>query len=461
MSRALPIGYGIHEYRIQSVLGMGGFGVTYLAEDSNLSTRVAIKEYLPDDLASRQDDYTVTAKSDATEKPFKHGLTRFMEEARTLASFRHANIVRVQRFFEANQTGYMVMEFVDGRTLNEWIALYRPLPREVVLSVTDRLLDGLEVIHRAGYLHRDIKPNNIFMREDGSPVLIDFGSARRSKGDGEITAMVSAGYAPLEQYYSDGKQGAWSDLYALGGVLYWLVTGVKPVEAVARVRQDGLVAAEKIGDVPRYGVELLRAIDWALKMDETERPQSVAEFRAALGMGPPVQDRTLRMTQTTQRLGTAAPTSGGFTGIALDVAEVKRVEAELAEHIGPIASVVIRQAAKKAISLHSLVETVAAEISDEVKRAAFIKKITSTTTSRPVTSPPPTSAPPKFPPEVLVRAEQQLAQYMGAIARVIVKRAAAKARDESELYLLIADEIEAPSERQAFIRQAMAALGKR
>jgi serine/threonine protein kinase len=454
LSRALPAGHSIHEYRIQSVLGMGGFGITYLAEDGNLNTKVALKEYLPNDLALRQDDYTVTPKSDATEGSFQHGLTRFMEEARTLASFRHTSIVRVWRFFEANQTGYMVMEFVDGRPLHEWITLYRPLSREMFLSIVDRLLDGLDVIHRAGYLHRDIKPNNIFMREDGSPVLIDFGSARRSHGDGEMTAMVSAGYAPLEQYHSDGKQGAWSDLYALGGVLYWLVTAVKPVEAVARVRQDNLVPAEKIGDANRYGINVLRAIDWALKMNETERPQSVREFRAALGLSTSGVERTLRITETAGRAIAEGPISTGLTGVALDLVEVKQTEAELAGHIGPIASVVVRRAAKKAASIRSLIETVAAEIPDENKRAAFVKKLLSATTSRPITPSPTSSAAPNFSAETLVRAEKALAYYIGAIAKVIVKRAAAKARDESELYSLIAEEIESPSDRQAFIRQA-------
>jgi serine/threonine protein kinase len=453
MSRTLPHGYGMHEYQIQSVLGKGGFGVTYLAQDSNLNTRVAIKEYLPDDLASRQEDNTVTVKANGVQE-FQHGLKRFMDEARTLASFRHPNIVRVWRFFEANQTGYMVMEFVDGSPLHEWVSSRRPLPREVVLAMTDQLLGGLDVIHRNGYLHRDIKPNNIFVREDGSPVLIDFGSARRARGNegGEMTALVTAGYAPLEQYYADGKQGPWSDLYAFASVLYWMVTARKPVEAVARVRQDNMEPAQKVGDVQRYGTELLGAIDWALTMDETKRPQNVAEFRAALGLGNAALDKTV-ITPMTQG---APPTGHGFTGTVLDIADIKQVETELAAHIGPIASVVVRQAAKRTASLLSFVETVAAEIPDDAKRAVFIKRIMSSTTSRPPTKPPaPTAAPARFSAEVLTNAEKQLAQYIGAIAKVIVKRAAAKARDVSELYLLIADEIESPSERQAFIRKAI------
>jgi hypothetical protein len=467
-ANALPTGYSLNEYRIDSVLGAGGFGLTYLATDGNLNLKVAVKEYLPSEFAARGGDRTVQPKSSgAATESFDWGLRRFMDEARTLASFRHPNIVRVMRFFEANRTGYMVMEFVEGQALSEWVVARRPLLQTTLLAIAGPLLDGLDVIHKSGYLHRDIKPANIFIRSDGTPVLLDFGSARELLGGNqELTAVVSPGYAPLEQYHAHGKQGPWSDLYSFGGVLYWMLTGSKPVEAAARVRQDMLVPAVTASDSRIYSKEFLAAVDWALKPNEDERPQSVADFkRALLGAAGGAQgDRTLPLGTMAIPAATAQPpaSSGmtGLTGIVLDREQVKRVETELARHIGPIATVVVRNAAKKALSVPALAELVAAEINDDKARLALVRKFSGGDTSSKVVSQP-ASAPKdvtisqKFTAEALQKAETALAQYIGAIARVVVKRAAAKARDEAELYLLISDEIKDPAERKNFIRKAV------
>jgi hypothetical protein len=468
VANALPKGYAVHEYRIDSVLGAGGFGLTYLATDANLNLKVALKEYLPPDFAERGEDSTVQPKPGEATESFQWGLQRFMDEARTLASFRHPNIVRVMRFFEANRTGYMVMEFVEGKPLSEWIYARRPLPQIALLALCGPLLDGLEVIHKSGYLHRDIKPANIFMRGDGSPVLLDFGSARLLVGGNqELTAVVSPGYAPLEQYHAHGKQGPWTDIYSFGGVLYWMLTGNKPVEAAARIRQDILAPAARAADGRVYSPEFLAAVDWALKPNEDERPQSIAEFkRALLGGGRPAADeRTLPLAGTADAPTVVAqprPSSGatGLTGVTLDREQVKRVETELARHIGPIATVVVRNAAKKATSIPALVEAVAGEIDNDKTRTAFVRKLAGGDTSSKVVSQP-ASAPQeatisqKFPAEVMQKAESDLAQHIGAIARVVVKRAAAKARDTAELYLLISDEIKDPAERKNFIRKAV------
>ena len=466
-ANALPRGYALHEYRIDSVLGTGGFGLTYLATDSNLKLKVALKEYLPSEFAARSEDSTVQPKSGEATESFQWGLQRFMDEARTLASFRHPNIVRVMRFFEANQTGYMVMEFVEGKPLSDWILARRPLPQVMLLALAGPLLDGLEVIHKSGYLHRDVKPANIFMRDDGSPVLLDFGSARQLMGGNqELTAVVSPGYAPLEQYHAHGKQGPWSDLYSFGGVLYWMLTGTKPVEAAARIRQDILAPATQAADARVYSAQFLAAVDWALKPNEDERPQSVAEFRRALLGG----GRTEKIARTVPLDAAEAPTviaqpsapggMTGLTGVTLDREQVKRVESELARHIGPIATVVVRNAAKKAASIPALVEAVAPEINDDQARAAFLKKFAAGDTSRraasqPASGPKEATISQKFTAEALQKAETALAQYIGAIARVVVKRAAAQARDEAELYLLISDEIKDPAERKNFIRKAV------
>src|SRR6267378_4366829 len=289
---ALPRGYSLHEYRVEETLGIGGFGLTYLATDSNLNLKVAIKEYLPGDLAQRGEDQSVRPKSESTSESFKWGLSRF---------------------FETNSTAYMVMEFVAGQPLGEWIRSRRPLEQAAVLAIAGPLLDGLELIHRTGYLHRDIKPGNVFIRDDGSPVLLDFGSARTASEGAERIAIVTPGYAPIEQYHSQGQQGPWSDLYAFGGVLYWMITGKRPVEAVARVRQDMLPPAVQAADRTRFSEELLAAIDWALVPNEESRPQSVWDFRAVLpGLGTTDQ-KTVRIERSTP---VSAPLTTLPTGVA-------------------------------------------------------------------------------------------------------------------------------------------------
>jgi serine/threonine protein kinase len=458
---------------------LGGFGLTYLATDSNLNMQVAIKEYLPGDLALRCEDQSVKSKSSSTLDTFNWGRSRFLDESRALASFHHPNIVRVMRFFEANQTAYMVMEFVGGKALTEWIAPQRPLSEQLLKALALPLLDGLEVIHGAGYLHRDIKPGNIFVRYDGSPVLLDFGSARLPSANAEMTAIVSPGYAPLEQYHANGHQGRWSDLYSFGAVLYWLVTGAKPVDATARARNDPLQPASQAGDRNRYSAPLLDAIDWALAPSEEARPQTVGELRNALqgGASPQAAQHTIIAPLQEAAQPAALPPAratvapGAVTSTAFDAEALKALTAALATHVGPIAGMVVRSAAKKSATLTQLVQTVATEIADDKAQAAFVKTHTHHDKSAPNSSPvrpthshslptQSTSAVAHFEAAILAKAEIELAHYIGAVARVVVKRAAARAHNESELYLLLADEIEDKEQKRSFIRKAMSVSGR-
>ena len=450
-TNALPAGYALQEYRIEKVLGVGGFGLTYLALDGNLNLKVAVKEYLPDDVATRGADHSISPRSPDNAEHFGWGKQRFLDESRVVASFRHPNIVRVMRFFEANGTAYMVMEFVEGAALNDWIRTRRPLAQPQLASIVGPLLDGLEVVHKAGFLHRDIKPGNIYIREDGTPVLLDFGAARMRTGD--LTTIVSPGFAPFEQYHNKGNQGPWSDLYALGGVLYWMITGNKPHEAAARIKADTMPSALQSADRALYRPEFLAAIDWALAPNEDERPQSVAEWREAIaGTG------LANTTRTVPAFDVPAPSKSVLT---FDQTLLNKLENALALHLGPIAPVVVRNAARLAADQADLVQRVAQEIADEPAKAAFEKKFSDI--SRPASQPasatrsnPPTAlAAARFPLEVLARAEERLAEYIGAVARVVVKRAAMKARDEAELYLLLADEIEDKEDRKAFARKAV------
>ncbi len=291
---SLKPGYMLHWYRIERVLGQGGFGITYLACDDNLVREFAIKEYMPLGLAVREQDSSVQPASDTHAERFKWGLDRFMAEARTLYRFNHPNIVRVLTSGEANGTGYMVMEYEHGESLKDILDRRQTLEEDELLHIVLPLLGGLEKVHESGFIHRDIKPANIMIREDGSPVLIDFGSARQALGATRrtLTALVSPGYAPFEQYFGKGEQqGPWTDIYGLGATLYRAVTGKPPEDAVDRGRAildgapDTLEAVRALAR-GRYSAHFLEAIDHALRFRHQDRPQSIAEWRREFGARP-------------------------------------------------------------------------------------------------------------------------------------------------------------------------------
>lgn len=286
---ALPAGYRLHWYVIEEVLGQGGFGITYLANDTNLDRRVAIKEYLPTEIARRRSDASARPHTESHSERFAWGLERFLAEARTLARFDHPNIVRVHSVFEANNSAYMVMRFEDGENLARLLARCTTLSERQLTDCLLPILDGLQLVHAAGFIHRDIKPENIYVRQDGSPVLLDFGSARQSFGTAKtMTILVAPGYAPLEQYYGDAAtQGAWTDIYGLGATCYRAIAGRPPLDAVVRAKgvlgsaREVLPSAVEVGG-DRYDGRLLAAIDHALQLNERDRPQTLADWRREL-----------------------------------------------------------------------------------------------------------------------------------------------------------------------------------
>ena len=287
---ALQPGFEVLWYRIESILGQGGFGITYLAYDPNLDQQVAIKEYLPIELAVREGDHSVHPVSENHGDNFRWGLERFISEARTLAKFDHPNIVRVLSVFEQNNTAYMPMRYEQGASLQALLPRRGTLEEDRLMKILLPVLGGLRVVHDAGFVHRDIKPANIFIREDGSPVLLDFGSARQALGveTKTLTSLVSPGYAPFEQYYSKSdRQGPWTDIYGLGATMYRAVAGVPPMDAVDRSEGllknsvDPIVPATQIG-AGRYSTRFLEAIDRSIQFDENARPQNVAEWLALL-----------------------------------------------------------------------------------------------------------------------------------------------------------------------------------
>ena len=285
-SNALPEGTKIDEFEIIGLIGVGGFGIVYLAQDHSLGRLVALKEYMPSSLAARVQGLTVVVKSSRLAETFAIGMRSFVNEARMLAQFDHASLVKVYRFWESNGTAYMVMPFYEGITLKECLQKMPGPPDEAWLrGVIEPLLAALEVLHQANCFHRDIAPDNILLLGDGRPLLLDFGAARRVISDRTqaLTVILKPGYAPLEQYAEvpHVKQGAWTDLYALAAVVYNAVTGRPPMPSVGRSINDSMVPLAKLA-AGRYSPEFLHAIDRALAVRPEDRPQSVAEFRALL-----------------------------------------------------------------------------------------------------------------------------------------------------------------------------------
>ncbi len=298
-SNTLPVGYRLHQYRIEAVLGAGGFGITYKAVHEALQTQAAIKEYFPVEWSYRdRDEVNVLANtqgalptSEAGEDVcYTWGLERFLNEARILARINHPGVVRVRDFFEANGTAYIVMDYEDGEPLSQRLQREKTLPEDQARRLLDDVLPALEAVHAQGYLHRDLKPANLYRRADGRTILIDFGAARQALGrrSKSVTSVFSPGYSPIEQYLVDGKgYGPWTDIYAVGSVLYHAVTGAAPIEAPARVLDDPLKPAAEVA-AERYHPTLLRLVDRAMAVRPEKRFQTVAQMRLALSA--PVED---------------------------------------------------------------------------------------------------------------------------------------------------------------------------
>ncbi|KAA6182479.1 protein kinase [Thiohalocapsa marina] len=288
------------QYLVGRVLGKpGGFGITYLGWDLKLQTRVAIKEYLPRDLAGRgTDQSTVAAHSGEDAELFRFGLEQFLREARTLAQLDHPNIVRVRQFFEANETAYLVMDYYDGLSLEEYLEQQGGrIQEEAAIQLMLPILDGLRAVHAKGFLHRDVKPQNIYLAKTDTggvrPILLDFGAARQAMGERSrsMSVVVSAGYAPFEQYHRKGKQGPWTDIYSVAAVLYRAVTGSVPLDAAERQAHDDLQRATAYG----ISLKLSQCLAKALSIVPDERPRSIQSFQTAL------RDGSAAMTNGTSR----------------------------------------------------------------------------------------------------------------------------------------------------------------
>ena len=286
-SQALPEGFQLLDYRIAKEISHGGFGIVYLAHDGD-GEPVAIKEYLPSALASRVDGGIVQANSAESLSGFRHGMKCFFEEGRALAKISHPNVVRVLNFFRANETVYLVMRYERGKTLQSLISRQKQdITENLIRRVFAELLNGLREIHTHKLLHLDIKPANIYIRLDGSPVLLDFGAARQTLASEKplLTPMYTPGFAAPEQYNDRENQGPWTDIYNVGASIFACLAGYAPQAADKREEDDKYVPARKIWR-GLYSDQLLEIVDWCLMLDPEARPQSVMALQKAL-LHPP------------------------------------------------------------------------------------------------------------------------------------------------------------------------------
>ncbi len=280
---ALPHGYRLDQYRIERQLSLGGFSIVYLAYDQD-GTPVAIKEYLPNSLALRKDGEIEPQVTTEHLAPFRYGMKCFFEEGRSLAKLLHPNVVRVINFFRANNTVYMVMQFEQGRTLHEYIKRHRGEVRERFIRTTfTRMLNGLREVHSHKLLHLDIKPANIYLRNDGTPVLLDFGAARQTLARDQpmLRPMYTPGFAAPEQLSGSEALGPWTDIYSVGASLYACIAGSAPPRSDDRQKKDTLEPVSK-QYAHLYTPQLLELVEWCLQLDPLDRPQSVYALQKAL-----------------------------------------------------------------------------------------------------------------------------------------------------------------------------------
>lgn len=272
----LPHGYRLGEYVVDRRIGGGGFSLVYLAFDP-AGQPVAIKEYLPGGVVKRGEAGTVHPLSSDKQASFRYGMKCFFEEGRSLAGIRHPNVVKVLNFFRANDTVYMVMKYEQGKTLQKHItSLEEPMRESFLRGVFIQLLNGLREVHAHKILHLDIKPSNIYIRSDGSPVLIDFGAARQALTEDLLVAspMYTPGFAAPEQYTQRDRLGPWTDIYSVGATLYACIAKAPPPPANERMDKDKLIPVSK-SHVGLYSKAMLDMVDSMLRLNYTERPQSV------------------------------------------------------------------------------------------------------------------------------------------------------------------------------------------
>ena len=457
-SNTLPAGTKLECYQIQQVLGVGGFGITYQAKDLNLGCNVAIKEYFPASFAIRASNTcTVTSKSNNDEEIYNTGLQRFLDEARILAQFKSRSIVHVNRFIEANGTAYIIMDYEDGVPLSRYLLKSKRLSEHELSLVAVPILEGLRTIHASKYLHRDIKPSNIYLRKQGKPVLIDFGSARQSiDNDNAVTGFVTHGYAPFEQYNTHDDQGPWTDLYGLGATLYRCIMKKSPIDALDRLasiqaREPDPLKPLVLEKPAKYGSEILSCIDWMLSFRIEDRPQAVDEII-----------HRFQAIRHKRRQSDKSQTVLTQKDIDWDAEFIAVIESELATYIGPLAKVMVKQALQRSTNLDELYQSLSGHIDSPSHRQQFMQLFSaqSSTTNHSVMTEKITSQistkhtrnKTESRTDVFKQqAQKNLAKYIGPLASILVSEAMESSSNQDEVIRKLIKEIPHEADRNAFL----------
>lgn len=441
----------IENYQIQRVLGVGGFGITYQAHDQNLDCPVAIKEYFPHGLAVREaNGMQVGAKSKQDEHIYEYGMQRFMDEARILARFKNRNIVRVSRFMERNGTAYIVMDYEEGVPLSRYLMRCKKLSEVEIKNVFRPILRGLGHVHAESYLHRDVKPANIYLRQKGTPVLLDFGAARQALNQNgrSITNLGTHGYAPIEQFTTQERQGPWSDIYGVGATIYHSIAGSSPITAMDRIaalhagRRDPMKPATDIGK-NKYSKELLESVDWMLEVQANDRPQSVNEI---------ISNFTLTSNEHNTILSD--------TAVDWDAEMIAQAERHLAKYLGPLATTLVKQGMSKSNSVDELYQILAQHIDMPTERDQFCRSVQASTSlsdkvervqkqrghnlseQKTVRS--------QIDSRVETKLKEQLARHIGPLAFMLVKQAIRQGSDLDEIIDILCKELPGEKEKTLF-----------
>jgi len=484
---ALPAGTQIDCFEIRTVLGTGGFGITYGAYDNHLQRRVAIKEYFPSGLAYRDSTGTTVHLASQTDgDAYEYGLKRFLDEGRVLAKFREPSIVRVAQFLEANGTAYLVMDYEDGEALSSRLRRVVTLDETEVRDIVVPILEGLRVVHAKHYLHRDIKPSNILLRKRGPAVLLDFGAARRALEEqtSAMTVMLTPGYAPFEQYSKGDKQGPWSDIYALGATIYHCVVGAAPTPATDRLtciyEDEPDPAAQALKAIaPGCSPVFIKAVEWMLKPHAKDRPP---DAQAVLNVICPVREAQDKRSQQESRTIVATdsntdplPSEGAEPVVppwdsgphfACSPDTVAALENLLEEFVGGLARGAVAPAVTKAESFDELTGFLAGFILTDGSQSRFIDKANALRQAEQEGSissvcdqdRPRIESPPKEPTLELAQSEPEaaarnLADHIGPIARIVVDKALAECTTRDAFYRRLAEKLMDPAERDEFLRR--------
>ncbi len=455
----LKSGSMVENYQINRVLGVGGFGITYQAHDLNLDMAVAIKEYFPHGLAVREaDGKQVGAKSKKDEHVYEYGLQRFLDEARILAQFKNQSIVRVSRYVENHGTGYIIMEYEEGVPLSRYLMRCKKLTEVEIKNVFRPILRGLTHVHDKEFLHRDVKPSNIYLRKKGLPVLLDFGAARQALNQHgrSVTNLGTHGYAPIEQFTTQERQGPWSDIYGVGATIYHCMAGSAPMTALDRVsalhggRKDPMHSAKLMGK-KKFSGELLEAVDWMLGVRPKDRPQEINEIVSVFSLTSNEHKTIL-----------------SDTDVDWDAELIAQAERHLAKYLGPLAQTLVKQSMSKSTSIEDLYRILGSHIDITEERDLFLRSIqaSSSLTSKikktkghairnKSISEQKTIVSPRVSDNMIKIMEEQLASQIGPLAVMLVKQAVKSGANIESIIDILCEELPTEEDRNQFRQQCV------